>query len=453
MNNIGFTMGRKGNYLKDKEIMLTLGKKLELIYRLRGEGVKPAIKELKLLEEFDSKSVTSYKEKKLRALIDFVENEYGYYRSVVEEAKHGAGDCSAFEVLDRLPAVDKNLIKKNLYGLISGHMRASWRSTSGSTGTPFVFKKDRYASGYMDAMMYSAYCWHGILPWSKQVRIWGSSVDFKARMIQVAKDRLLARKRLSAFEMSDINCKRYFNNLLKLRPKYFYCYPNAMNQFALSLERQGLDGKEIGASVVICTGEILFPHQKEKIEQVTGCRIVNEYGSTENGIIAFECEYGTMHLLPTVHVDIIDPDQEGFGEIAVTELNSRSVPFIKYKIGDMGRVLSSGCKCGRPFEVLEIREGRVDDFIVCPNGNVVYDAILAYVLKDYAVQFRAYQDEMDLININIIPKSIHDEVVEEKIRTRLRKYLSGEMRINFTVVDNIPPEKSGKLRYFVSRIR
>ncbi|MDZ7833626.1 MAG: hypothetical protein U5L07_17910 [Desulfobacterales bacterium] len=264
---------------------------------------------------------------------------------------------------------------------------------------------------------------------------------------------MLGRKRLSAFEMSDHNCRRFHAILLNHKPGYFYCYPNAMYQFALSLERLGLDGKEIGASVVICTGEILFQYQKEKIEQVTGARVVNEYGSTENGIIAFECEYGTMHLLPTVHVDIMDPDQAGFGEIAVTELNSRSVPFIKYKIGDRGRVLNPGCKCGRPFEELEIREGRVDDFIVCPNGDVVYDAILAYILKDYAIQFRAYQDKKGFIKIDIIPKSSFDEVIEQKVKARLRKYLGNEMQIDFNVVDRILPDKSGKLRYFISRIK
>jgi phenylacetate-CoA ligase len=136
----------------------------------------------------------------------------------------------------------------------------------------------------------------------------------------------------------------------------------------------------------------------------------------------------------------------------VTELNSRSVPFINYKIGDMGRVLDSGCKCNRPYEAMEILEGRVDDFITCPDGRVVYDAILAYVLKDYASQFKAYQDEIDMMNIHFIPKGSYHSVNEQKIRSKLRKYLGNEMKINFTVVDNIPPEKSGKLRYFVSRV-
>ncbi|MFW6101737.1 MAG: hypothetical protein ACOC90_10155 [Bacteroidota bacterium] len=385
-------------------------------------------------------------------MIEFVGNECDYYRTAVEEAKHGAGGDSAFKLLDKLPAVDKWIIKNNLSGFICGHMRADWRSTSGTTGTPFVFKKDRYASGHMDAMMYCAYHWHGILPLSRQARIWGSSVAPRARMIQAAKDRMLGRKRLSAFEMSDNNCRRFYAILLKHKPVYFYCYPNAMYQFALSLERQGLNGKKLGASVVICTGEILFQYQKEKIEQVTGARIVNEYGSTENGIIAFDCEYGTMHLLPTVHVDIIGPDQAGFGEIAVTELNSRSVPFIKYKIGDRGRVLNPGCKCGRPFEELEIREGRINDLIVCPDGKKVYAAILAYVLKDYVLQFKAFQEKRDMIDIYVIPGSNYGNASEKGIKSKLHNYLGAEMNIRLIVVDNIPPANSGKLRYFVSGI-
>ncbi|MCF8095228.1 MAG: hypothetical protein K9J79_07680 [Desulfobacteraceae bacterium] len=432
--------------------MTDLGTKLELIYRLRGEKVGSAIDELKGLEKTDRQSVVSYKEEKLRRLMDFAEKECQFYRAAAENTKPASNSTSAFEKLNRLPATDKWIIKKHLPDFICARMRASWRSTSGTTGTPFVFKKDRHASAYMDAMMYCAYNWHGIAPWSRQARIWGSSVGIRGKLVQKAKDRLLGRRRLSAFEMDAHNCRRFFYLLLRHRPFYFYCYPNAMYQFVLSLERLGLDGRQIGAAVVICTGEVLFPHQKEKIEQVTGCRVVNEYGSTENGIIAFECEYGTMHVLPTVHVDIIDPDSDGFGEISVTELNSRSVPFINYKIGDMGRVLDSGCKCGRPFEAFEIKEGRVNDLIVCPSGKKVYAAILAYVLKGHTAQFKVFQEKRDLINIYIVPETDYNPQIEKKIRMKLQNYLGNKMNIKFTPVDNIAPENSGKRRYFVSRI-
>lgn len=432
--------------------MTTLDSKLRVIYRLRGEDVSKALEELTALGEVSRSELLRYKEKRIEQLITYVKKNCEYYRSFFKTAKSTPTLPTIVDSLNQFPIIDKSIIRDNLPGFICNQMRTSWRSTSGTTGTPFVFEKDRHASAYMDAMMFCAYSWHGIQPLSRQARIWGSSVDIKGKLMQKTKDLLLGRRRLSVFKMDEHNCRRFFKLLLRHKPFYFYCYPNAMYQFALSLERQGLDGKRIGASVIICTGEVLFPHQKEKIEQITGCRVVNEYGSTENGIIAFECEYGAMHLLPTVHVDIIDPDKEGVGEIAVTELNSRSIPFIKYMLGDTGKILDSGCKCKRPFEVIEIKEGRANDLIVCPGGKKVYAAILAYVLKGHAAQFKAFQEKKDLINIHIVPETTNNSQFEKKIRQKLQNYLGREMNINFTTVDNIAPENSGKLRYFVSRI-
>jgi phenylacetate-CoA ligase len=432
--------------------MPVLGNRLKLIYKMRGEAVSPAIAELKKLEESDRQAVVLYKEKKIEELIDFASENCAYYNTVIGGIKSESKVASSWDLLNALPLTDKWIIKNNFAGFVSSRMRGAWRSTSGTTGTPFFFKKDRFASGYMDAMMYCAYNWHGISPLSRQARIWGSPVGFKSKTIQKAKDQLLGRKRLSAFEMNDHNCKRFFYKLVKHQPFYFYCYPSALYQFALSLEKQNFNGGDIGASIAICTGEVLFSYHRTKIESILNCRVVNEYGSTENGIIGFECEYGNLHLVPTVHVDVVNPDSDGFGELAVTELNSRSVSFIKYKTGDVGRVLGFGCPCQRPYEKIELREGRVGDLIVCPNGDLVYAAVLAYILKSYAIQFKAVQKEKDLINIHIIPAKTYNASSEKKIRSVLSSFLGPEMRINFIRVNFIAPEKSGKLRYFVSRI-
>lgn len=439
-------------YKKSSNIPI-IGKKLELIYKLRGEPVTSAIQELTALEKTDSQSLIFYKEKKLEALFSFVKENCDYYKNIFGKQKLKLTGTSPFKILQEMPIMDNQTIRSSPSSFTCGKIRSSSRSTSGTTGTPFIFKKDRYASGYMDAMMFSVYQWHGITPLSPQARVWGRPSSFKGQLLQNAKDYLVNRRRLSAFEMSDKNCRKFFELLKKHQPKYFYAYPSALLQLALSLERQGINGEDIGVSAAICTGEVLFPHHRKKIEQVFGCKTVNEYGSTENGIIGFECEYGNLHLMPTVHVEIINPAPDGFGEIAVTELNSRSMPFIKYKNGDLGRIVNSPCQCKRPFERIEIKEGRIDDFILCPNGNVVYDAILAYTLKDYVLKFKAFQEKEDLINIQIVPNKAYNKVSEKDVRNSLKSYLGPEMRVNFTVVDTIPSEKSGKLRYFVSKIK
>ncbi len=301
----------------------------------------------------------------------------------------------------------------------------------------------------MDAMMYHVYKWHGICPTDRQARVWGRAIDFKGRLVQTAKDYLLGRRRLSAFEMSDDECVKYYNVLIKFKPKYFYAYPSTLYHFAQSLDEQGLDGKKLKIPIAICTGEILFPHYKEKIQHIFGCKVISEYGSTENGIIGFECDHGKMHVLPTIHLEILDPDNEGYGRIVITELNSRSLPFVRYINSDVGRLRKETCSCGRPFPLLEIRNGRIDDYIQCPNGSIVYDAILAYTFKGHVQQFKAYQNVLNSITIDYIEDEELSIKKVDMLKKKFQHYLGDDMEIVFRKVVQISPEKSGKLRYFV----
>jgi len=416
--------------------------KHRLIYLLRGEPVSHAMIELGALEQINADEIAHYKEEKLGELFNYVVKNVPYYSNIKYR-------CFCF---DDLPIMTKQIIRDNLYDLMVTGVDVSWRSTSGTTGSPLVFPKDRYATGYMDAMMYNAYSWHGLLMGDKQARLWGRAIHPRQKIVQWFKDLVLRRRRLSAFDNTADKFHQYFRDLLSFRPAYFYAYANALYQFAIHLEKGKLDGKALGIKVAICTGEVLFGHQRQKIRKVFGCNVVNEYGSTENGIIGFECEYGTMHVMPTVHVEILEPDDTGLGQLLVTELNSRSMPFIRYKIGDKGRLLGMRCRCNRPFEAIEVHEGRIDDYIVCPDGKLVYDAILAYTLKKFALQFKAYQENYNLLRIYLVPINCEDGIVEKKIEKSLRKYLGREMFIDIVRVDDLPYDASGKFRYFISKI-
>jgi len=405
---------------------------LKIIYAVRRENVFSALSELNELESVSQLDLANYIDNKKHSLYAFAKKNIPYYISQ-----------------NSIEIVDKMLIRNNINQLMANNVPVAWRSTSGTTGSPLIFPKDNNASAYSDAMMYLAYSWHGININDKQARIWGRSIELRGRLIQDTKDFLLKRVRLSAFEMNKEACSRYFIKLLKYKPRYFYAYSNALYQFACFVEECGYDGKILGVQVAICTGEVLFPYQREKIADIFDCRVVNEYGSTENGIIGFECEYGKMHLMPTVLVDINNPDENGFGEIVVTELNSRSIPFIKYKNGDVGRIIKNDCECHRPYDLIEIREGRIDAYIRCKNGRLVYDAILAYTLKNHASRFKAYQVKEDLLKIFIIPSSGYNSSSQVDITITLKKYLGDDMQIEIIETTEIPYEKSGKFRYFV----
>ena len=202
---------------------------------------------------------------------------------------------------------------------------------------------------------------------------------------------------------------------------------------------------------------MIFPYVRLMIENTFNCRIISEYGSTENGVLAFECEYRNLHVLwQNIYLESIDekgnPVYDDIGRIIVTELHSRSIPFIRYEIGDYGILKKINCLCKNPAPVLVELAGRIDNFILIPDGGKVYDAILAYCLKENVYAFRGLQRRRDEIIIEIVPEGKLEEKNIAKYEKKLRKHLGNKIKIEFIEVKNIPKDKNGKLRYFISEI-
>ena len=75
-------------------------------------------------------------------------------------------------------------------------------------------------------------------------------------------------------------------------------------------------------------------------------------------------------------VEIVHEDKKldpgGPGELVVTDLHNYGMPFIRYKIGDLGVPASNDrCACGRGLPMIADVEGRLLDTIVTPAGRMV----------------------------------------------------------------------------------
>jgi len=333
--------------------------------------------------------------------------------------------------------------------------RIDVRRTSGSTGTPFTFPKDRVMTAWMDAAMWAVYSWHGVEPGMPHARFWGTPLQrWKRTKIGLA-DRLLNRTRVSAFELSRDRVGAQFAQIRKRRPVYAYGYPTLMKSFADNCIQAGLDGRDLGMRVVISTGELLTPSVRNELAHFFGCPIVNEYGCTESGIVAFDCEQGMMHLAPVAVWPEVIPDRttdvvEGTeGEVVVSDLFGSVLPLLRYRLHDRAAVAPGRCPCGRDLPILELRTGRSDSFILTPHGPV-YDAILAYSVPPGVLRFKAFQISPERINAYVVPRTGEDPATTAaECGQRWTEVLGAGMTVVVEPVDEIPPEPSGKLRYFV----
>jgi len=429
------------------------------IQMLRGEWVWQHLPLMREMEKLSSREIEKFQWSKAKELINYCYENVPFYKKRFTSIGLIPKDIKDKSDLLKIPVLTKDEIRNHWPEMIpkNGYQRLTYRSTSGTSGTPLIFPKDHYATSYMDAAMYQVYSWYGIKIGDRQARLWGSATKPVAQIKQKFKDYLLNRVRLSAFNMTDENCYNYYKKLLSFRPKFIYGYPNAILSFSKFLRRNKIDGTKLTLKAVICTGEILFPEHRKIIESTFKSKVVNEYGTTENGIIAFECPEGNMHIL--AHNVLVEFIKDGHyvepgesGQIVVTELNSRCIPFLRYKLDDIGKPSDKKCTCGRNLPLMEIIEGRIDDFIQTPDGRLVYDAILAYLFKEGVKEFRGIQKAKDELIIQLVKDAKYNTELENHFRNELVSYLGRDMHIHFQYLKEIPRDKSGKLQYFVSLI-
>jgi len=99
-------------------------------------------------------------------------------------------------------------------------------------------------------------------------------------------------------------------------------------------------------------GEPLTDARRRRISRLWGVPVVEEYGSTETGSLAGECQHGRMHLwADRALFEVYDPQTgtvsaEGDGQLVVTPLFREAMPLLRYNLEDDVSVSYDDCPCG-----------------------------------------------------------------------------------------------------------
>ena len=114
------------------------------------------------------------------------------------------------------------------------------------------------------------------------------------------------------------------------------------------------------------------------------------------------------------------------------------MPFIRYDIGDKGSFSNEKCHCGNELPLMNIMEGRTEDFIKTKQGKMVHAAYLCYTLKDDTVQeFKMYQKSMDDYTIQLVKSPAFKENSEEALKAKVEYELGKDINIKFEYLDKI----------------
>jgi len=154
--------------------------------------------------------------------------------------------------------------------------------------------------------------------------------------------------------------------------------PTRLDQFVALLTERPPAGR-FAPRLVTSTAEALLPVTRARFEDFFRAPVFNQYGLTEaGGVIARECRmHDGFHVLsPDYVVEVVDADGHRVpdgteGEIAITNLESRLVPVVRYRTGDFGTVTRLPCRCGLVTPRIARLAGRTITRFRLPDGRTV----------------------------------------------------------------------------------
>ena len=428
-----------------------------VLEKYMGTNIQAQLAFLERSQWWKPEQLEELQNKKLRALIKHAYENVPYYHRLFRRIGLKPDDIKTKEDLAKIPLLTKDIIRKNLNQLKARNIPKSRfieAHSSGSTGEPLKYYIDKlsYSSGW--AQTFRCWGWAGYKLGEPYVKI---SLNPRTRLSKKIQDRLLNCTYVHSRSISKDSINEYYNkmkNTILIRG-----YASAMYSVA-SLIKEYIGNVEFPRlKAVMTTGDTLFPHYRKLIESTFQCEVFDGYGG-ETTPIAFECEeHNGYHLCDeSVIVEILKDDEPAsdneLGEIVFTSLDNFAMPFVRYKIQDIGRASSELCSCGRGLSTIKSIEGRDTDIVITPDGKYLIVHFFTWLFEyiEGVDQFQVVQKKIDEINIKIVKNDKFTDADLSYIISQIKSEVGDDMNINIEFVDSIPPTKSGKRRFVISEV-
>jgi phenylacetate-CoA ligase len=429
----------------------------------KGHSTYRFLREMEAADRLPAGGLEELRRRKLAHLLDYGYLHVPFVKARMTEAGIRPSDIHEPADLRFLPLMRKADVRANRQALRSDAAgKLSSFTTGGSTGDPLIFElaKRRVASRVACRQRTSR--WWGVSVGDPELALWGAPVELTRQdAIRNLRDRFLATRLLSAFEMNEATMSRYLDILQAGRYRQVFGYPSALYLLCCHARKEGRNLREAGVRVAFVTGEVLFPHQRELIAESLNCPVANGYGGRDSALIAHECPQGGMHILAdAVILEVVDSNGEPVppgeaGELVITDLYSHEVPFIRYATGDVGVVSQRRCPCGRALPLLERIEGRSNDIIVAPDGRMINSLALIYGVREIegVEQFRIRQTAVDRFHVELVTNARFSPASEDRIRAAWTQLLRAPLTVTFEHRRELSRDPSGKFRHVVSEVR
>lgn len=362
---------------------------------------------------------------------------------------------------DEYPIVEKKMLLENMDANFSPQYMMDYLSdelervlTSGSTGDclEIFWKKEQNIKSLLP-LWKKRERYYGITPRDRRCSFFTTKI-VEGEELQIEKTRYGLG--FSKMDLSENRILDIYDKMLEFNPKWMIVQPS-MILLLMNVLRKHAVQQLPKLTYIELTGERVTKETELQIANFFGCKVANQYGCYEVNSIAYECPCGNLHVMSeNVYVENIDED-----EICVTSLHNKAMPFIRYKIGDRGKVRSAqNCPCGSEEPIVELSMARENDWIYNADGTVSHSDLFCHIidrinlaLEQAVLQYQIIQVDYDEFEVYLVLGDEKEVFTVQDLFVNYFKNIQPKRNFTFFFVDYLyPSEKTGKLAWFISKL-
>lgn len=389
------------------------------------------------------------------------------YRKLLDKENGCVDDIGQKIKWEDLPLIEKSdavmkpeqMISEEYLGfLVTGRLIRT--HTSGSTGTYL----DVYweAAGYQKSLMpLWMDRWRAARIHPRDKVCFFNTVLENDEKYRIERNRFIVSK----INMDSSRLKEIYFQIVEFSPKWLLLHPGIAAILCDMIEKEQLPPIP-SVEYVELTGEMVFSDLKQRIERDFSCVVRCHYGTMEVSTIGYECGQYYQLYEDSTFVEVLDEEGNPVGEgengnIYVTSLHNYAMPFVRYGIGDCGKIVTKVIK-GKESSLLELTKARKNDFLSLPDGTRVPPDILLkpvevinQAFENVVYQFQAKQISLKQVQLYIV---LDDEFPAQEFIQYYNQILNepwkDDMKFEYFFRENLLPESTtGKVCWFRNELR
>jgi phenylacetate-CoA ligase len=344
--------------------------------------------------------------------------------------------------LAEIPVLTKDIIRSQGKRMLRDD-HASYRKhvsrTGGSTGPSAYVTYDQHGADSSSAVTRYARARIGAGPAKAELHLaakFQDRIPIKARLREQIKCLANNRFNLTFASFSSHELDRLWRRIKAIRPYLVHGHPSTLYQLALHVGPQAAENRAF--KVFESSGETLTQFQRDLIQGVFKCKVINRYGLAEAGVLAYQtdpADDGMLFFDPVAWPEIIEVEfgaeipqiAEGrSGELVVTAFANKMMPLIRYSTGDIAvlREASDGF-------CIQKMSGRVHDVVKIAGVPVPTHHVQDVLDRMGGIREFQIESDTDRPVFRIVPEN---NAATDKIRNGLRQLWSDSIDIEFIEV-------------------